>query len=161
MSATVNELAETNQLFVGEGVTVKGAVLTAVTLVVHGVLEGDIAVGSLFVGETGTIKGRIDVAEKAEILGQVFERLNVKGLLILRSGCRVDGNVSFGTLQIEQGASITGGISGAGQQRDQQPQQTVKPERKEVARAANGSSTLPRVDLAALGLTPGPVSAAS
>jgi len=161
MSATVNELPETNQLFVGEGVTVKGAVLTADTLVVHGVLEGDIAVGSLFVGETGIIKGRIDVAEKAEILGQVFERLNVKGLLILRSGCRVDGNVSFGTLQIEQGASITGGISGAGQQRDQQPQTVVKPERKEAARAANGSSTLPRVDLAALGLAPGPVSAAS
>ncbi len=163
MSGTVNELPETNQLFVGEGVTVRGAALTADTLIVHGVLEGDIAVGSLLVGQTGIIKGRIEVAEKAEILGEVFERLNVKGLLILRSGCRVDGNVSFGTLQIEQGASITGGISAAGQQRDQQPQQTVKPERKEVVArgAANGSSTQPRLDLAALGLAPGPVSAAS
>ncbi|MGB7098644.1 MAG: polymer-forming cytoskeletal protein [Xanthobacteraceae bacterium] len=159
MSATVNELLEPNMLYVGEGVTVRGAVLTAETLVVHGVLEGDISVGDLLVGETGTIKGRIDVAQKAEILGEVFERLNVKGLLILRSGCRVDGNVSFGTLQIEQGASIIGGISGAGQQGDQQ--QTVKPERKEVARAANGSSALPRVDLSALGLVPNPVSAAS
>lgn len=158
MAATINELPETNKLFVGEGVMVKGAVLTADSLVVHGVLEGDIAVGSLFVGETGSVKGRIDVAEKAEILGQVFERLNVKGLLILRSGCRVDGNVSFGTLQIEQGASIIGGISGAGQQ---QEQPAVKPERKEVTQAANGSSPLSRVDLSALGLAPSPISAAS
>ena len=88
-------------------------------MVVYGVLEGDISAGTLLIGETGTIKGRIDVAEKAEILGDVFERLNVKGLLILRSGCRVDGNVSFGTLQIEQGASIIGGISAAGQQGNQ------------------------------------------
>jgi len=159
MSATVNELLEANMLYVGEGVTVRGAVLTAETLVVHGVLEGDISVSNLLVGESGTIKGRIDVAQRAEILGEVFERLNVKGLLILRSGCRVDGNVSFGTLQIEQGASITGGISGAGQQGDQQ--QSVKPERKEVARTANGSSPLQRLDLSALGLAPNPVSAAS
>ena len=130
MSAAVNELPEANKLYVGEGVTIKGAVLSADSLVVYGVLEGDISVGTLFIGESGTVKGRIDVTQKAEILGDVFERLNVKGLLILRSGCRVDGNVSFGTLQIEQGASIIGGISAAGQQATQP---TAKPERKEVA----------------------------
>ena len=115
--------------------------------------------GTLFIGETGTIKGRIDVSEKAEILGEVFERLNVKGLLILRSGCRVDGNVSFGTLQIEQGASITGGISA------RRPASAIsqprKPEqRKEVAKAANGSAPPQRLDLSALGLAPSPISAA-
>jgi cytoskeletal protein CcmA (bactofilin family) len=159
MSAAVNELPETSELNVGEGVTIKGAVLTADSLFVYGALEGDISVGSLFVGETGTIKGRIDVAEKAEILGDVFERLNVKGLLILRSGCRVDGNVTFGTLQIEQGASITGGIAAAGQQSAQPT--TVKPERKEVAKAANGSAPAQRLDLSALGLAPSPVPVAS
>jgi len=157
MSATVDALPEANKLHIGEGVVIKGAVLAADTLVVDGVLEGDISVGSLFVGETGTIKGRIDVSQKAEILGDVFERLNVKGLLILRSGCRVDGNVSFGTLQIEQGASITGGISAAGQQSAQPA--TVKPERKEVAKAANGSAPAQRLDLSALGMAPSPISA--
>lgn len=158
MSAAVDELPEANKLYVGEGVTIKGAVLSADCLVVYGVLEGDISAGTLFIGETGTIKGRIDVAEKAEILGDVFERLNVKGLLILRSGCRVDGNVSFGTLQIEQGASITGGISAAGQQATQP---AAKPEqRKEVAKAANGSAPPQRLDLSALGLAPSPIPAA-
>jgi cytoskeletal protein CcmA (bactofilin family) len=166
MSATVNALPEANnvlaeadRLYVGEGVVIKGAVLTADTLVVDGVLEGDISVGSLFIGQTGTIKGRIDVAQKAEILGEVFERLNVKGLLILRSGCRVDGNVSFGTLQIEQGASITGGISAAGQQ--SAVPTTAKPERKEAAKATNGSAPAQRLDLSALGLAPSPIPVAS
>ncbi len=159
MAAAANELPETSELNVGEGVTIKGAVLTADLLFVYGVLEGDISVGSLFVGETGTIKGRIDVAEKAEILGDVFERLNVKGLLILRSGCRVDGNVTFGTLQIEQGASITGGIAAAGQQSTQPV--AVKPERKEAAKATNGSAPSQRLDLSALGLAPSPLPAAS
>jgi cytoskeletal protein CcmA (bactofilin family) len=156
MSAAVDESPEENKLYVGEGVSIKGAVLSAESLVVCGVLEGDISVGSLFVGETGTIKGRIDVAQKAEILGDVFERLNVKGLLILRSGCRVDGTVSFGTLQIEQGASITGGISAAGQQQSAQ-QPAIKPERKETAKAANGSTPAQRLDLSALGLAPSPL----
>jgi cytoskeletal protein CcmA (bactofilin family) len=163
MSAAVSESLEANSLeanslYVGEGVTIKNAILSAGTLVVYGVLEGDISVGSLFVGETGTIKGRIDVAQKAEVFGHVFERLNVKGLLILRSGCRVDGNVSFGTLQIEQGASIAGGISAAGQQ---SAQPAVKPERKEVAKTANGSVPAQRVDLSALGLAPSPIPATS
>ena len=154
-----NELPETSELNVGEGVDDKGRRADCRFLFVYGVLEGDISVGSLFVGETGTIKGRIDVSQKAEILGDVFERLNVKGLLILRSGCRVDGNVTFGTLQIEQGASITGGISAAGQQSAQPT--TVKPERKEVAKAANGSAPAQRLDLSALGLAPSPISATS
>jgi cytoskeletal protein CcmA (bactofilin family) len=158
MSDAANESPEANKLFVGEGVTIKGAVLSADSLVVYGALEGDISVGTLFIGESGTIKGRIDVAQKAEILGDVFERLNVKGLLVLRSGCRVDGNVSFGTLQIEQGANITGGISAAGQQSAQAP---PKPERKEAAKAANGSAPTQRLDLSALGLAPSPIPAVS
>jgi cytoskeletal protein CcmA (bactofilin family) len=157
MSAAVNESPDAKKLHVGEGVTIKGAVLSADSLVVYGLVEGDISVSTLFVGESGIIKGRIDVTQKAEILGDVFERLHVKGLLILRSGCRVDGNVSFGTLQIEQGASIVGGISAAGQQ---SAQPTAKPERKEVTKAANGSAASQRLDLSALGLAPSPISAA-
>ena len=172
MLATADELPEENNLFVGKGVAINGAVMTSGTVVVHGVLEGDISVTNLFVGETGTIKGRIDVAQKAEILGKAFERLSVRGLLILRAGCRVDGNVSFGTLQIEQGASITGGISAANQASGGQGattnstsgHQAAEPQgadvaRKEASRAANGAAASQRFDLSALGLAPNPVSA--
>lgn len=91
------------------------------TLVVCGVLEGDVTVGNLIVGETGAIKGRITVAENAEISGKVYEKLEVKCLLILRSTGRVDGNISYGLLQIEQGASIAGGLSSTDYRPEQKP----------------------------------------
>ena len=52
-----------------------------------------------------------DEAKRIEICGKVVEKLDVKCLLILRSSGRVDANVSYGLLQIEQGASIAGGLS--------------------------------------------------
>ena len=104
-------MPDANRLYIGEGVTIKGEISVPDTLVVCGSLEGDVSVGNLVVGETGAIKGRITVAENAEISGKVFEKLEVKCLLILRSTGRVDGNISYGLLQIEQGASIAGGLS--------------------------------------------------
>jgi len=104
-------MPDANRLYIGEGVTIRGEISVPDTLVVCGVLEGDVTVGNLIVGETGSIKGRITVAENAEISGKVFEKLDVKCLLILRSTGRVDGNISYGLLQIEQGASIAGGLS--------------------------------------------------
>jgi cytoskeletal protein CcmA (bactofilin family) len=111
MSSAEQTVPEANRLFIGEGVTIKGELSVPDTLVVYGAVEGDVSVGNLIVGETGAIKGRITVAENAEISGKVFEKLDVKCLLILHASARVDGNVSYGLLQIEQGASIAGGLS--------------------------------------------------
>jgi len=151
MPAAVDRLPEANKLYVGEGVSITGAVLTSGTVVVDGFLEGDITVNNLLVGETGTIKGRISVAQNAEIFGLVFERLSVKGLLILRSSCRVEGSVSCGTLQIEQGATITGDIQPTDYRADQS---NYKFPRRETAQAANGSANLRRVDISPLAVAP-------
>jgi cytoskeletal protein CcmA (bactofilin family) len=114
-----------SKLYIGEGVTITGEINVPDTLVVYGTVEGDVSTGNLVVGETGVIKGRIIVAQNAEISGKVFDRLNVKALMILRSTSRVDANVSYGMLQIEQGATIVGGISSS----DYRPEQRqVKPE---------------------------------
>jgi cytoskeletal protein CcmA (bactofilin family) len=121
MSSTEHTMPDANRLYIGEGVTIKGEISVPDTLVVCGVLEGDVTVGNLIVGETGAIKGRITVAENAEISGKVYEKLDVKCLLILRSTGRVDGNISYGLLQIEQGASIAGGLSSTDYRPDQKP----------------------------------------
>jgi cytoskeletal protein CcmA (bactofilin family) len=123
MSSTEHAMPDANRLFIGEGVTIKGEISVPDPLVVCGVLEGDVTVGNLVVGETGAIKGRITVAENAEISGKVFEKLDVKCLLILRSTGRVDGNISYGLLQIEQGVSIAGGLSST----DYRPEQQKAP----------------------------------
>ena len=114
-------MPDANQLHIGEGVTIEGEITVPDMLVVCGVVEGDISVRNLMVGETGSIKGRISVGENAEICGKVFEKLDVKCLLVLRSGSRVDGNVSYGMLQIEQGASIAGGLSSTEYRPEQKP----------------------------------------
>jgi cytoskeletal protein CcmA (bactofilin family) len=133
MSSTESAMPDQNRLYIGEGVTIKGEVAVPDTLVVCGTVEGDISAGNLIVGETGTLKGRITVAENAEISGRVSEKLDVKSLLILRAPGRVEGNISYGLLQIEQGASIAGGLSSS----DRRPEQraakielTAKPDQK-------------------------------
>jgi cytoskeletal protein CcmA (bactofilin family) len=135
MSSAVDSMPDPSRLYIGEGVTIKGEISVPDTLVVCGSVEGDVSVGNLVVGETGVIKGRIIVAQNAEISGKVFEKLDVKCLMVLRSTSRVDGNVSYGMLQIEQGATIAGGISSTEYRPEQKsaarPEQPVRhPEQK-------------------------------
>jgi len=126
---SVDRLPEADRLYVGEGVMIHGDVVTDGTVIVQGVLQGDLSVGNLVVGKLGTITGRTNVAESAEIFGKVIERLTVRGLLILRSTCRVSGNVNCGVLQIEPGAIVTGGINSidgqAGQHGPKGPRKAV------------------------------------
>lgn len=127
MSSVVDSMPDASRLYIGEGVTIKGEIAVPDTMVVCGTVEGDVSVGNLVVGETGVIKGRIIVAQNAEISGKVFEKLDVKCLMILRSTSRVDGNVSYGMLQIEQGATIAGGISSTEYRPEQKAVKTEQP----------------------------------
>jgi len=144
---------EANKLYVGEGVAIKGAVLQSETVVVEGLLEGDITVANLVVRENGTIKGRVAVSQNAEIFGKVLEKLDVRGLLILHATSRVEGNVSCGMLSIEQGATIIGGISSmaAGSQ-------ALTPYSRQDARASKAVAPARRADLPVLDM-PSPIPA--
>ncbi len=111
MSAMVNRTPQAKTLYIGEGVTIKAAVLVCDTVMVDGVLDGDISVDNLIIGKTGSVSGRIKVVRNADIAGRVCDKLDVKGLLVLRAGGRIEGSMSFGTLTMERGASITGEVS--------------------------------------------------
>jgi cytoskeletal protein CcmA (bactofilin family) len=156
MSSVVDSMPDASRLYIGEGVSIKGEVTVPDTLVVCGVIEGDVSVGNLVVGETGLVKGRIVVAQNAEISGKIFEKLDVKCLLILRSTSRVDGNVSYGMLQIEQGASIAGGISSTDyrpEQKAAKSEQSAKPDQKPLKHDSplgNGARIARPSDLSAL-----------
>jgi cytoskeletal protein CcmA (bactofilin family) len=150
-------MPDASRLYIGEGVTIKGEITVPDTLVVCGTVEGDVSVGNLVVGETGVIKGRIIVAQNAEISGKVFEKLDVKCLMILRSTSRVDGNVSYGMLQIEQGATIAGGISSTEYRPEQKPaarsDQPVRQEQRPLrpdSPLGNGGRPTKQPDLSAL-----------
>jgi cytoskeletal protein CcmA (bactofilin family) len=163
MSAIVDDIASANQLIIGDGVTVKGAFVVSETVVVNGLLEGDITTDNLIVSATGTISGRISVAGNAEISGRVLEKLDVKGLLVLRATGRVEGNISFGTLTLEQGASITGEVSSTDYRANQQSSyraasNSAKPERRSIAQSDGRASAANRLDFS-LDLIPSPIGA--
>ena len=161
MASAVDSMPDASRLYIGEGVTIKGEISVPDTLVVCGSVEGDVSVGNLVVGETGVIKGRTVVAQNAEISGKVFEKLDVKCLMILRSTSRVDGNVSYGMLQIEQGATIAGGISSTEYRPEQQKAKPEQPARQEQrppqAVLGNGARPTKPADLSALDAAPSPV----
>jgi cytoskeletal protein CcmA (bactofilin family) len=159
MSPPMNAMPEQNNLYIGEGVSIKGDIAVPDTLVVCGLLEGDISVGNLVVGATGAIKGRIFAAQNADISGKVFDKLDIKGLLILRAGSRVDGQISYGMLQIEQGASIAGGLSSAENRSaqklgasDPRSEQDRKPQKPDAALGSEPRNSKPP-SLSAVGPT--------
>ena len=90
----------------GADVAIKGNVEASADLHVDGVVEGDIACTSLVQGEASRIEGAI-VADGARLSGTVKGTITVRELVILKSA-RIDGDVHYETLTIEQGANVNG-----------------------------------------------------
>ena len=151
MSTDGDNRPEANTLYVGERITVRGAVVVANAVVVDGLLEGDISAGNLLVTETGTIRGKVSVAQNADVFGRVNDRLDVKGLLILRATSRADGNITSGALQIEKGANINGGICST---YHHAAKSAPKPDRKREPRLNNVAQAVKPLDLPALEVVP-------
>jgi cytoskeletal protein CcmA (bactofilin family) len=95
---------------IGADVVIKGNVSASADLHVDGTVEGDIACASLVQGESSLIAGAI-AAETARLSGQVKGTITVRELVILRSA-RIEGDVHYDTLTIEQGAQVEGRFAG-------------------------------------------------
>jgi len=91
---------------IGQDVTIRGDVEASADLHVDGKVVGDLSCASLVQGETGQVEGSIR-AENARLSGRVKGTIEVRQLVILKSA-RIDGDVSYETLTIEQGASVEG-----------------------------------------------------
>jgi cytoskeletal protein CcmA (bactofilin family) len=135
--STIEYSKPQDALIVREGVSIKGGVAVPHALVVSGRIDGDVSARKLVVGKTGMIKGKVVVEENAEIFGRVFESLEVKGLLVLRSTSHIDGTVHYGILQIEQGAKLTGEIFSLNSQGGQEPVRGDEPGGHERGPARN------------------------
>jgi cytoskeletal protein CcmA (bactofilin family) len=126
--------AEPNKLHIGEGVIVQGEVTVPDTIIVDGVLEGEIKTHRLVVGVSGVVRGKVMVSGNADIYGRAIDHLEVKNLLVVRSSGGIEGSVSYGELLIERGGAIAGGISSA----DYKPAGEAKPnggDKKKAPRA--------------------------
>ena len=95
---------------IGADVVIKGNVSATADLHVDGTVEGDIACAALVQGESSLVAGAI-AAETARLSGRVKGTITVRELVILRSA-RIEGDVHYDTLTIEQGAQVEGRFAG-------------------------------------------------
>jgi cytoskeletal protein CcmA (bactofilin family) len=130
---------------IGADVTIKGDIHASADLHVDGRIEGDLSCASLVQGEAGLILGAI-VAESARLAGEVRGSIKARELVILRSA-RVEGDVEYDALTIEQGAEVVGRFA---------PQRAAATapipadvtEQVETAQAPAGDDDEPRLSLA-------------
>ena len=91
---------------IGADVTIKGDIEASVDLHVDGTVIGDLSCASLVQGEGSLIEGAID-AESARLSGHVKGTIRARQLVVLKSA-RIEGDVSYEALTIEQGAKVDG-----------------------------------------------------
>ena len=91
---------------IGTDVTIRGDVEASADLHVDGKVVGNIACASLVQGEGSRIEGEIK-SESARLSGEVNGTIAVRNLVVLKTA-QIDGDVSYDTLTIEQGASVEG-----------------------------------------------------
>ncbi|MFN4113501.1 MAG: polymer-forming cytoskeletal protein [Sphingomonadaceae bacterium] len=94
---------------IGADVTIRGDVTASTELHVDGSIEGDIQCASLVQGETSTITGAV-TAESARLAGRVVGSISARDLVVLRSA-RIEGDVHYDALTIEQGAQVDGRLA--------------------------------------------------
>ena len=94
-------------LFVGEGVTINGEVSLPGAVFVDGVINGQIKANEVFVGITGQVNGTVS-ASKADVRGAVGDAIEIHEHITVRASARLQGNVTYRSLEIERGGVIEG-----------------------------------------------------
>lgn len=90
----------------GADVTIKGDIAASADLHVDGRVEGDIACAALVQGQSSEVIGSIR-ADSARLSGTVRGSITASELVILKTA-RIEGDVHYDALTIEQGAEVDG-----------------------------------------------------
>lgn len=103
-----NVMSRGNSTFsvLGSDLTIKGDIKASADLHIDGSVEGDISCSSLVQGETSTVTGAVK-AESARLAGTVNGSITARELVILKTA-RINGDVFYDALTIEQGAQVEG-----------------------------------------------------
>ncbi|MGX7951243.1 bactofilin family protein [Tsuneonella sp. HG249] len=91
---------------IGSDVVIRGDIEATVDLHIDGRVEGDIKCASLVQGEGSSVEGAIE-AETARIGGSISGSIAARELVVLRTA-RINGDVHYDALTIEQGAEVEG-----------------------------------------------------
>ncbi|MBB4265384.1 polymer-forming cytoskeletal protein [Roseospira visakhapatnamensis] len=99
---------EAKNLIVGRGIQLNGQISACDRLVVEGTVEADLNdAEAIEVAESGLFRGTASIQE-ADISGRFEGNLIVKRRLTLRAGGRIEGNVQYAAIVVEEGGQIRG-----------------------------------------------------
>jgi len=101
---------ETNRTntVIGVGSSVRGTLMITGTLRIEGEFEGDVlSCERLEIGEHGVMRCDIEVRE-ALIRGRVIGSIRALGVIELKTGARMDGDVAAYSVVMEPGVHFTG-----------------------------------------------------
>lgn len=93
----------------GPDIAITGDLKATADLHVDGRIDGDINCAALVQGEAGEING-IVVAENVRVAGKIKGSITAETLVILKTA-RIEGDVTYGVLTIEDGAQVDGKFS--------------------------------------------------
>jgi cytoskeletal protein CcmA (bactofilin family) len=107
---------ERGETVVGDGASIEGAIRSERSIRVRGAVQGEIeSKQRVIVEESAQVQARI-TAEHVTVLGEVNGAIECAGRLEIASGGRVTGEVSAGTLVIQEGAFFEGHLKMTGPQ---------------------------------------------
>ena len=107
-SSQPQEEHNTANTVIGVNSTFRGTLMVTGTLHIDGEFEGDILnCERLEIGEHGVMRADVEVKE-ALVLGRVYGNIRALGGIELKSGARVEGDLSGMTIAMEQGVHFTG-----------------------------------------------------
>jgi cytoskeletal protein CcmA (bactofilin family) len=99
---------ERGETVIGDGASIEGTIRAERSIRVRGAVQGEIESGGrIVVEEAASVKARV-VAEQVTILGEVNGSIECTGRVEIAASGRVTGEVTAGTLVIQEGAFFEG-----------------------------------------------------
>jgi cytoskeletal protein CcmA (bactofilin family) len=108
--STIKEAEEisTANNIVGKGSTINGEIDASANIRFEGTLKGNVRCKTkVVVSESATIDGNI-YSTNADIAGTVLGNIEVSETLVLKSTCKITGDIKVGKLIVEAGAFYEG-----------------------------------------------------
>ncbi|MFV0445426.1 MAG: polymer-forming cytoskeletal protein [Planctomycetaceae bacterium] len=132
-----------SQNYVSAGTIIEGNIISHEDLRLDGKVKGDIKTSArLWLGTESVIEGNILAAE-ADVAGRITGTVESKGLLVIKSTCRIEGDIITKSLNVESGSSFNGRCKVGGEAEPDAARSVVANRLKEVAagRPAASSAT--------------------
>lgn len=106
--ASTPEAPEAPNTVIGVGTNIRGTMMASGTLRIEGEFEGDIlSCERLEIGEHGIMRSDVEV-KSAVIHGRVHGNIRALGTIEMKTGARIEGDVTAASVVMEPGVFFTG-----------------------------------------------------